>query len=260
MTVLLEDAEAAYDAMAPFYDRFTEHHDYEAWTRTLERLAEAHGLSGRRLLDVGCGTGKSFLPFLGRGYDVVACDLSPRMAALAAEKAPGVDVHVCDVAALPRLGRFDLVCCLDDCLNHLLDHASLERAFRGIAANLAPGGLVVFDLNTLATYRGFFASTSLHDAGELVMVWSGATPADAAPGVLATARFIAFSRADDGSWTAARVTHRQRHHREQDVRRALAAAGLRCAGLYGQGVDGIPHPRLRELADTKAVYVARHAR
>ena len=121
-------------------------------------------------------------------------------------------------------------------------------------------GVVVFDLNTLATYRGFFASTSLHDAGELVMVWSGATPADAAPGVLATALFIAFSRADDGSWTAARVTHRQRHHGEQDVRRALAAAGLRCVALYGQGVDGIPHPRLREPVDTKAVYVARHAR
>src|ERR687898_2622083 len=151
-----------YDVMAAVYDRFTAHHDYDAWTGTLERLRHAHGLRGRRLLDVGCGTGKSFLPFLRRGYDVTAFDLSPAMAAIAAAKAPGVPVHVYDVATVPVLGRFDLVCCLDDCLNHLLEPERLAAALGAIAANLAPHGLVVFDVNTLTTYGGFFSHLLVH--------------------------------------------------------------------------------------------------
>src|SRR5215204_6865970 len=72
-------AAAAYDALAPFYDRFTAHHDYELWTSGLLRLARAHGFSGRRVLDAGCGTGKSFLPLLHRGFELAACDQSPAM-------------------------------------------------------------------------------------------------------------------------------------------------------------------------------------
>src|SRR5215217_3423061 len=62
-------------------------HEYEPWTANLQRRAEAAGLRGRRLLDVACGTGKSFLPFLARGFSVTAVDVSPRMVALAAAKA-----------------------------------------------------------------------------------------------------------------------------------------------------------------------------
>src|SRR3712207_9348177 len=70
---------ATYEAMAPVYDRFTGHHDYEDWTRTLEGLALAAGLRGRRLLDAACGSGKSFAPMLARGYDVTRVEISPRM-------------------------------------------------------------------------------------------------------------------------------------------------------------------------------------
>ena len=35
--------------------------------------------------------------------------------------------------------------------------------------------------------------------------------------------------------------------------------GLECAGVYGHGLDGVPHARPDELADSKAVYVSCHA-
>ena len=80
------DAAGAYDTLAPFYDRFTAHHDYDLWTRGLLRLAYGHGLTGKRVLDAGCGTGKSFLPLLERGFDVTACDQSSAMLEVAASK------------------------------------------------------------------------------------------------------------------------------------------------------------------------------
>src|ERR1700761_4581870 len=72
-------AEIAYEAIAPVYDEFTDHHDYEDWLGTLLPELERHGLIRGRLLDVACGTGKSFLPMLWRGWEVSACDVSAAM-------------------------------------------------------------------------------------------------------------------------------------------------------------------------------------
>src|SRR3954447_12132766 len=93
-----DQALEAYDGLAPHYDAFTAGYDYERWLDALEELAHEHGLVGRRLLDVACGTGKSFLPMHDRGYEVVACDLSPGMVSRAREKAPaGIDLFVADM-------------------------------------------------------------------------------------------------------------------------------------------------------------------
>src|ERR671915_549693 len=91
-----DHARVAYDAFAPYYDEFTAHHDYEAWTATLERRARDAGLRGREFLD--------------------------------------------------------------DSVNYLHEATELEAAFAGIARNLAPGGVLVFDANTLATFRRLYSS------------------------------------------------------------------------------------------------------
>jgi SAM-dependent methyltransferase len=250
-------ARAAYDAFAPHYDAFTAHHDYETWTTTLERMARTHGLRGRRLLDVACGTGKSFLPFLDRGYDVTACDISPAMAERAAAKARDrarVEVH--DMRALPRLGAFDLVCCLDDAVNYVLSAQELEATFTGVARNLAPGGVVVFDANSLAAYRMFFATMTVVADDGRVLVWDGHAPADFAPGALAQATVEAITRREDGTWWRERSGHLPRHHPRETVERALRRAGLSAVAVYGMHLDGSTTDAFDELDNSKAVYVA----
>jgi SAM-dependent methyltransferase len=253
-----DHARVAYESLAPFYDEFTSHHDYELWTRALEGLARAEGLRGNRLLDIACGTGKSFLPFLARGYAVTACDISPAMVSLAAAKADGrAQLHVADMRELPRLGAFDLVTVLDDALNYLLTQAELEAALQGVARNLAPGGVAVFDTNTLMAYRALFASASVVVSDGRVQVWRGRASRDFGEGELAEAEHTGLERREDGWWTATDSRHRQRHHTQASVRRALDAAGLELAALHGMHLDGTTDPGCDEIVNSKAVYIAR---
>jgi SAM-dependent methyltransferase len=163
---------AEYDAFAPHYDEFTSGSDYARWTDHVLEHARAHGLTGRTLLDLACGTGNSFLPFMNRGFEVVGVDASGAMLAEAACKAPHARLVLSDLRELPLLGRFDLVTCFDDSLNYLPAEPDLRAAFRSIAANLAACGLTVFDLNTLNAYRTTFARDSVRDCDDgRVFAW-----------------------------------------------------------------------------------------
>ena len=236
-------ARDAYDAAADIYDDFTADHDYDGWTALIERLARAHGLAGERLLDVGCGTGNSFLPFLDRGYRVTACDISPRMLARARDKCGGrARLSVADLRSLPRLGSFDLVLAIDDVLNYLTA-TDLPAAFRGLAANLAAEGVLVFDVNTELTYRTFFADRRRQG----MLTWNGHVDAG---------RFRAGDSAratlDAGGHGLSR--HVQHHHPPRIVERALAAAGLRAVAVHGMDLAGALGAPVDETVHTKALF------
>jgi SAM-dependent methyltransferase len=251
-------AEIAYDAIAPVYDDFTAHHDYEMWLGNLLPKLEANGLEGRRLLDVGCGTGKSFIPMMERGWEVTACDISAAMVELARAKVGGaVELSVADMRELPSFGEFDLVWCLDDAVNYLLDGEELERSLRGMGRNLAGGGLLMFDVNTLAVYRTFFAEEVVVERDGRRLIWKGQSGAGAGPSSICEARFEVEPLPGEPPIPVA--THRQRHFPEAEVLAALESAGLECLDVYGHHYDAVPKQPLDEVEHTKAVYIAQRA-
>ncbi len=244
----------AYEAMAPFYDDFTAHYEYEPWTAELIEVLSGHGLRGRRLLDVACGTGKSFLPMSARGWDVTGYDISASMLDLARRKAAEpVRLELADMRDEPVLGTFDLVWALDDALNYLLSREELEAGLRGMKENLAPTGLLLFDLNELAVYRVLRTESIEVDRDGRRLVWQADGEWRAEPGALC--EFSCFEACGGGEGRRKLSPHRQRHFPEAEVRAAMEAVGLECLAVYGQATDGIPRRPLDESTHTKAVYV-----
>ena len=253
------DTRAAYDALAPVYDGLTAHHDHERWLALLLGLARGHGLAGTRVLDVACGTGKSFMPLVRRGFDVTACDISPAMAARARRRARGhgVRVRVADMRRLPLLcARADLVTSLDDAVNYLLDPAELRAALAGMRGNLRPGGLLVFDVNTLATYRAVFCDGLAWAGGPNTYASLGESHAVEAGGLFATTLQAWRGELRTGSLLA-ESRHVQRHHGSRELEQALLDAGLEPLGIYGSGADGSPERPSDEERHVKTVVVAR---
>ena len=244
-------AQRTYEAMAPVYDDFTGHYESEAWIADLVKALERRDLTGRRLLDVGCGTGTSFQPMLAQGWEVTGCDISPAMLSLAREKAgDAVRLSVADMLDLPEFGEFDLVWALDDAINYLLSPGELGQALAGMRANLAPTSLLLFDVNELQAYRTFFAETTVVEREGRRLIWRGLASADVPPGSICESEMeVAPGEV---------LTHRQRHFPEAEVKAALAWAGLECLDVYGHGLDGIPTQPLAPT-HTKAIYIARAA-
>jgi SAM-dependent methyltransferase len=258
MTPAVADpARDAYESFAPFYDAFTEGYEYDAWLAKIESRARRLGLSGDRLLDIGCGTGKSFMPLLGRGFRVTACDLSPAMVEQARRRAGGAaSLLVADMRELPALGPFDLVTCLDDGLNYLTSEAELAAAFAGVARNLAQGGLFVFDLNSLATYRSVFSASDVVASGGAVFSWHGEGDPEAAPGSPASAVIEVLPDGDDGP-AGAVTRHVQRHHPPVLVKCLLRAAGLEPLDLFGQLPGAVLEQPPDDTRHAKLLYFAR---
>jgi SAM-dependent methyltransferase len=254
------DAEIAYEAIAPVYDDFTAHHDYELWLGNLLPELKRLGLKGNRLLDVACGTGKSFIPMLQRGWEVTASDISPAMVELARGKVgDAVDLSVADMRELPDFGRFDLVWCLDDAVNYLLSGEELGQALNGMRRSLGPGGLLMFDVNALEAYRTFFAEEVVVERDGRRLVWKGRSTADAGPGAISEASFEVWPLEGDGSPLIEPEMHRQRHFPEAEVLAELEAAGLECLEVFGHGEDAVLKQPFDDEIHHKAVYIARTA-
>jgi SAM-dependent methyltransferase len=259
MPASTDDARAAYDALAPAYDTLTAAYAYEPWLAALEQLAQRHGLTGRRVLDVACGTGNSFLPLLRRGYEVTACDLSPEMLARARAKVgERAALHVADARSLPVFGAFDLVTCLDDVLNHLLEPAEVVSALRGMAANLAPAGLLIFDVNCFSTYRASAGTDRAVEEDGMLVLWRAGQAVER-PGQLGPEVVIDVFTSRGGLWERRASRHSDRHYPLDQIEAFLAEAGLEMLACHGQHPGAVLDADVDEDGHRKAVLVARQA-
>ena len=89
-------------------------------------------MTGLRLLDAGCGTGALSVEAAGRGAHVVGIDISPKLVALARDRAPEqlgerLDFRVGDLAD-PDLGGFDHVVSMDVLIHYPLAEATATLA------------------------------------------------------------------------------------------------------------------------------------
>jgi magnesium-protoporphyrin O-methyltransferase len=151
-------------------------------------------LSGRRLLDAGCGTGALAVEAAKRGAEVVAVDISPGLIALARERigqAPGagrVTFLVGDLSD-PALGRFDHVVAMDSLIHYRPEDTA--RVLAGLAPRVDGSLLFTFAPRTPLL-------TAMHAVGRLF------PRGDRAPSIVPVAeahlrRLIAAERALDGA-------------------------------------------------------------
>jgi len=224
---------AAFSRGAAAYDGRTEV-QAEVRARVLA-LAAAAAPEARRVLDVGCGTGRLLADLAGPARPrlrAAGLDLAPGMCAAARAAAPAAAISAGDAEALPfRGGAFDLV--LSTSAFQWLPR--LGPAVRECARVLAPGGTLVVALFAERTLHELKAAWREAAAGR----WPDRTHRFFTPGDVAGA----FAEA---GLTGIRLEEAERVERHPDARsllRSLKAIGAQnaapeagSAGLAGRRV------------------------
>ncbi|WP_027725728.1 class I SAM-dependent DNA methyltransferase [Tuberibacillus calidus] len=166
----------AYQHFATFYDVLMSDAPYDLWVEFLKRKTLQYGITGGRLLDVGCGTGTLALMLSATGYQVTGVDLSEEMLAVALDKALQEDVNVHfiqqDMRHLDLGETFEVVTAFCDVMNYLENESDVMSSLQSVYHHLAPGGLFLFDVHSVYKMDCLFRNHSFSYAGEdLAYIW-----------------------------------------------------------------------------------------
>ena len=167
---------SSYDFLAGCYDRLTYDVDYAAWADYIEGHFRKKGLPGKTVLDLACGTGSLTYELARRGYEMIGVDLSPDMLSEAMEKDMGGDyippMFLCQsMDKLDLYGTIDAcVCCLDSA-NYVTDKRKLQKAFQRVHLFMMPGGVFIFDVNTVEKLEGLDGQVFLDETEDTYCVW-----------------------------------------------------------------------------------------
>jgi SAM-dependent methyltransferase len=129
------------DRFADVYDHYFSELD-EAAIDLLEELA-----AGRRVLELGIGTGRIALPLHQRGVQISGVDASPAMIAKLREKPGGdqIEVHQGSFVELPMRDRFSLIFVAFNTLFALLTQEEQLSCLRSVASHLEDDGLFLVE-------------------------------------------------------------------------------------------------------------------
>ena len=226
----------SYSFLAGCYDQLTYDVDYSSWADYIEKHFRRKGLPGNTVLDLACGTGSLTWELAHRGYEMIGVDLSPDMLAEAAEKNKDVGgippMFLCQsMDELDLFGTIDAcVCCLDS-VNYVTDPKLLKKAFQRVHLFLMPGGLFLFDVNSVEKLQRLDGQVFLDETEDTYCVWR----AEYSKRSHICSYFMDIFRLDEetGTWDRGEELHEERAYTVEELTNWLEQAGFRDIKVYG---------------------------
>lgn len=144
----------AYTSFARVYDLFMEDVPYAAWKEYLISVLQQENIYDGLVCELGCGTGKMTRLLAGEGYDMIGIDASEEMLSIARDYGgEGILYLEQDMREFELYGTVRAVVSVCDSMNYLLNKEDLRKVFELVNNYLDPGGIFLFDLNTVYKFR-----------------------------------------------------------------------------------------------------------
>lgn len=160
----------SYTSFAKVYDTFMDNVPYEEWSEYLYELLCEYGVDQGIILDLGCGTGNITEILARRAYDMIGVDYSEEMLQMAMEK-PSKEEHgilylAQDMRELELYGTVNAVVSICDSMNYITSEEDLLEVFKLVNNYLDPGGVFIFDLNTIFKYEELLGENTFAETRE----------------------------------------------------------------------------------------------
>jgi len=239
----------AYTSFAQVYDMFMDNIDYESWGEYLISLLKEYEIEDGIVLDMGCGTGSITQILASRGYDMIGIDNSQEMLNIAIEKRGDDDSILYllqDMREFELYGTVAACVCICDSINYILEYEELVDVFKLVNNYLDPGGIFIFDMNTISKYRQIGESTIAEDREEGSFIWENYFDDEDNINEYQLSLFI---KGEDGRYDKFSENHYQRAYTIEEMKEALREAGLEFVTAF----DAFTHNPAND--DCERVYI-----
>lgn len=136
--------------LAYIHDKYFSSLAQNAALHLLNYLEET-GFQGKRVVDLGCGSGNFASCLVRKGYELTGVDISPEMLKIAEANVPGATFVAASLFDYP-IPECDVVTAIGEPFGYLFDGRSsyeeLERLIGRIYRSLGKNGILLFDLLT----------------------------------------------------------------------------------------------------------------
>lgn len=233
----------AYMGLARFYDDLTGDVPYETFADYYEQQFRQRGKQVRTLLDFACGTGTLTCLMAKRGYELIAVDPSPDMLMELMDKTGELEGAEPPLVLCQDAVTLDLNDVVDACYSSLdgvnyIPPEDVVELFRLLHLFIAPGGLLIFDINSPERFRSLDGQVFVDETEEVLCLWR----ADFDPEENALIYGMdLFTRTDEDLWERDGEEHIEYAHEPEWLMEALKQAGFvqveldRCGPQCDQG-------------------------
>lgn len=224
----------AYTGFADVYDMFMDNIPYEEWCEYLSGLLKEQGAGDGLVLDLGCGTGTLTRLLADKGYDMIGVDLSGEMLELAMEKEAEDPKEILylmqDMREFELYGTVRAIVSICDSMNYILEEEDFVQVLKLANNYLDPGGVFIFDLNTIYKYRDTMGETTIaENRDEGSFIWENYYDEEE---MINEYDLTLFIREEDGRFSKYEETHYQRAYDLNAVKAMIEEAGMEFVACY----------------------------
>ena len=237
----------AYTGFAQVYDTFMDNVPYDEWGEYLVSLLKKYGVEDGLVLDMGCGTGAMTRYLDAHGYDMTGIDVSEEMLTIAKEKSsPDILYLLQDMREFELYGTMRAAVSICDSMNYILEEDDLLRVFSLVNNYLDPGGIFIFDLNTVYKYQEILGEQTIaEDREECSFIWDNFYDEEE---MINEYDLTVFVQEEGDLFRRYCETHYQRSYSLETVRALIEKAGMEVLAIYDAFTYNKPKP------DSERVY------
>lgn len=260
----------AYQDFAEVYDELMDNTPYGVWAQRLDELIRKYGVSKPErdaegildsernlVVDMGCGTGTLTEIMYEKGYDMIGVDSSESMLNVAMGKKERSGAQILyllqDMRDLELYSTVGTIFCVCDSLNYLLEEDELLDVFTVVNKYLFPGGVFIFDFNTVYKYREVIGNTTIAENREdCSFIWENYYDAGSRMNEYDLTVFVKEDAMDGKGGDRFRrftETHYQRGYTLQQMRRMVENGGLQ----FVAAMDADSHEEVKE--ESERIYI-----
>lgn len=222
-----------YNNFAKIYDKVMSDVPYKLWFEYINTIWNYHSFMPESVLDLACGTGNFSVLLAKAGYKVTGLDNSPEMLEIAKDKAidQGLDIKwICDDMRQFKLNeKVDGAVSVFDSMNYLLEPEDIQNTFACVRDTLYPGGLFVFDMNSVNRLSSIATETTTYQGSNYCITWMDTWDEEKKWWQVQLTGFIM----ENGRCINVNEIHRERAYAFKNIRAWLGGAGFSVLGVYG---------------------------